>query len=200
MEGSAKKSKNNKTKMIIAGIMLICVAIVCVAGILMQGGTTVTGSYEGLRKREALTCESDLMVYPLFKFDESIGKSLKINVIFGEGGLGSISLLYKLDYTNIQDARFSEAYNHAEMNKTFSKDGLGVDALGVKYGVLSDGLQFSIYSKGDEISNKILKYFMLDDVGDIKNLTREKMTKVYNNIGLNCKIEYNYDYEEENEK
>lgn len=200
MRDKTRNSKNTKIQMMIAGVLLVCLAIVCIVGILIQGGTEVKGAYYGLETKEALACESDLVAYSLFDYDNSDSKNLRINATFVNDSLNSISLLYRLNYSSIEDIRISEAVNHAKVNEEFSKDEMSADSLDATYGIISDGLQFSIFTKSDSIKNEVLSYFMLDNVGSVKNLNKEKMAKIYTNMGLNCEIRYNENSEEVNEK
>jgi hypothetical protein len=163
-------------------------AIVAFVLFLLNGQTIITGEYEGQKIVETLVCESKVTAYPIFKYDNASSKDLKINAAFDNDKIETISLIYRLNYTDKEEINFSEARNHSAMNQSFNSDGLQADALSAKYGVLNDGLQLSIYAKGEDINSKTLKYFMANSITNMKDLTKEKLAKIYNAVGLDCKI------------
>ena len=200
MGGGKKRAKSGGWSMLVS-VILILVAIIAFLLLLLNGETIVTGEFDGNKIVETLICESDKVVYTFFPFDESDSKYLKINAVFEDEKLDTISLMYKLNYGDEESLSFSEARNRAEMNKKFNNDEMKPDSLSAKYGIMSDGMQFSIYAKGDEISGKTLKYFMLNNIYDINRLDKEKMAKYYNNAGLDCVVKYKPKEEDnENEK
>ena len=99
--------------------------------------------------------------------------------------------MYKLDYSDQDTLSFSEARNRAAMNESFRNDGMKPDSLDAKYGIMSDGMQFSIYAKSSDINEKTLKYFMLDSTIKTNQLSKEKLAKLYSNAELNCMIKTN---------
>lgn len=198
MENNPKKKKKGDW-LIPTGLILIFVAIIAAILFFLNGQTTITGEFEGQKSLETLVCKSERTTYPIFAFDESDSKSLKINAVFENENLSSISLLYKLNYDDKDALSFSEARNHAEMNEKFNIDGMNPDSLSAKYGIMNDGMQFSIYAKDNDVNEKTLKYFMLNNITEVNQLTKEKMSKVYNSAGLDCVIKYNKTKEEVNE-
>ena len=165
----------------------------------LKGKTTITGEFEGNKKLETLVCQADGRDYPVFNFDNSSSKSLKINAVFNNDELESISLYYKLNYANEELARKSESVNHAAMNLSFYDDEMKTDDLNAKYSFVDNSFQMSIYAKKDELNEKSLRYFMLYNIYEVKSLTKEKMAKIYNEAGLNCEIKDNKTKEEVND-
>lgn len=196
-ENSSKKSSPNWLTII--SPVLIFVALLAILLFFLNGETTMTGEFEGQKNPETLFCESNETAYSIFAFDESDSKSLKVNAVFEDEKLNSISLIYKLNYSDKDTLSFSEARNHAEVNEHFKADGMNPDSLSAKYGIMSDGMQFSIYAKDDDISNTTLKYFMIINNTSTDQLTKEKLSKLYNKVGLNCIIKTNKTEEEVNE-
>ena len=167
-------------------IVLVCVSVVSILLFLMHGETTVTGVYDGAEVQYDLVCESGITAYPLFNYDNSYKKSLKINAIFKSNKISSISLIYKLFYDNQADIDKSESINHAALNLLSQGEGLGPDVYDAKFSKLTDGLQLSLYASGNNITEKALKYFMLSDL--TAPYTQEKTARVYANKGLDCEI------------
>ncbi|MBQ2695118.1 hypothetical protein IJG04_00555, partial [Candidatus Saccharibacteria bacterium] len=163
MENNNKKRDKN-TWLIVVSILLVCIAVVCLILFLTQGQTTVTGGYDGLEAQEHLVCESKTTTYPLFSYDNSTSKSMKITATFRDDDLNSISLTYKLNYDDAEEIKKSEATNHGALNTTSQDEGLGPDAYEATYSKLKDGLQLSLYATGSEIDSRALKYFMLDSL------------------------------------
>lgn len=190
------KIENQKTRIRIHNyvswifLILFCVIISIIVTILLNGNTTITGVFQGNTVTDTLVCESDQVAYSIFAFDGSASKNLRINAIFEDNQLNSVSLMYKLNYNDQETLSFSEARNHVEVNESFKNDGLNYDALNAKYGIMSDGIQFSIYAKDNNINEKTLKYFMISSIYDISKIDIEKMSKSYNDKGLNCIIKY----------
>lgn len=183
---NAKEKRKSKFTSII--LVLVFVAAIVIVVLLMNGKTTITGDFEGSKKIETLACWSDTISYPIFKYDNSSTKSLKINAMFENEKLSSISLYYKLGYPNEEMMRKSESVNHAAMNLSFYDNGMGTDDLEAKYSFVNNSLQMSIYIKSANLDNKSLRYFMLDGSQEVSSLSEWTMAEAYNDIGLNCEI------------
>ncbi len=170
------------------GLILIFVAIIGFVMFLQNGETIVTGEFGKSAKRESLACETRNVSYSIFDYDNAKEKNLKINATFSDNGLDSISLVYRLGYEDETELEYSEARNHATVNQRFYEDGMAPDSLSAKYGIVGDSVQFSIFANDGDMNNKTMKYFLLDNVPDIKTVTLEKMARIYNEAGLNCDI------------
>ena len=171
MEGDKKRVKSRGWLML-ASVILIFVAIVIFLIAALNGKTVVTGEFDGNKVTETLVCESERVNYPFFKYDNSNSKSLKINAIFEDEKIGSISLFYKLNYSNEEMAKKSESVNHAAMSESFASDGMKFDDLNSKYSFLDNSLQMSLYAKNSELNEKSLRYFMLYNIYEVGNLTK----------------------------
>lgn len=170
------------------GVVLIFVAILVLLWFLLNGSTTIENKPEESKTIETLVCESDEVSYPIFDFDHSISKSLKINVIFEDDSVESIALFYGLDYSDEETMKKSESHNHAAMNMSFYDAGMKTDDLNAKYSFVDKRFQMSIYTKKSEITQKSMKYFMLNDLYDINELNKEKTARIYNDKGLDCVV------------
>ena len=154
----------------------------------MHGETIVTGSYGGTKLIKHLTCESYTTSYPLFNYDGSDSKSIRINASFEDDRLSSISLIYKLGYSNTEEIDKSEATNHAALNMSYQNDGLASDSYSAKYSKFKDGIQLSLYVTSDDIDNKALKYFILDGLTSVA-YNREEIERIYIGKGLKCEMQ-----------
>jgi len=186
MPEKTAKSNNKKLWLLIVGIVLVCVAIVCIVLFLIQGQTTVSGNFEGNDKAEYLTCESKITPYTLFNYDESDAKSLKVTATFSDDKLSGISLTYKLTYNDPEKLTLSEAKNHAAVNLKAQEEKLGADPYNAKYTKTEDTLQLTMTAEGEEITNKALKYFMLKSQSSGTPYTQDKVSKMYAEQGLKC--------------
>lgn len=195
------KKKEKKLNWLIP-VILVLIFVIIIAIIInsLRGNTTYTGSFDDGKKTDTLVCQSDQVSYPIFNYDNSNSKSLKINAIFEDEKIGSISLFYKLNYSNGEMAKKSESVNHAAMSESFASDGMKFDDLNSKYSFLDNSLQISLYAKNSGLNEKSLRYFMLYNIYEVGNLTKEEMAKIYNNAGLDCEIKYDKTKEEVNEK
>ncbi len=194
--------KGNKTNNWLIPVSLMLIFVIIIVIIIMNalnGKTTVTGEYGGTKKLETLVCQSERTDYPFFKYDYSDSKSLKINAVFEDEELSSISLYYKLNYSDEEMAKKSESVNHAAMSEHFNDDEMEFDDLNSKYSFLDSSLQISLYAKKADFNEKSLRYFMLNNIYNAEKLTKEKMAKIYNEAGLNCVIKNNKTKEEVNE-
>ena len=195
----SKEYRKSKGWVLPVSLILILLIILIVIIILLNGHTTITSTFVDHKKTETLVCEGNKVNYSNFAYSDTDDKLLKINAAFENDKLETISLIYKLKYQDEDTRYFSEARNHAEINESFYSDGMKTDDLNAKYSVSGNNLQFSIYAKGEDINVKSLKYFMLYNIYEVKNLTKEKMAKIYNEAGLDCKIKHNKTKEEVNE-
>lgn len=184
MAKEAKNSNNKGLWLLIAGIILICIAVVCIVLFLIKGQTTVTSSTDSTTT-EHLSCESHTTPYPLFEYDESDSKSLKVNATFENDSLSSISLIYKLTYQDEDKLKLSEAKNHYALNHISQGEGLGPDAYNAKYSKGQDSIQLSLYANKSEIESKTLKYFMLNKLTSTP-YTQNQIIKAYAAQGLKC--------------
>ncbi len=196
---SDKKSKNGLPIWTFLILILIFGAVLAILISGMSGQITVTGGGEDYTVSETIVCESETTAYPLFTFDNSDSKNLKINAFFEDDVLHSIALYYRLDYSDIDMAKKSESVNHGNMNLSFYDDGMETDDLNAKYSFIDNSLQMSIYIKSDEFGQKPFRYFMLNNIYNAEKLTKEKMAKIYNEAGLDCVIKNNKTKEEVNE-
>ncbi len=169
------------------GISLLLTAAVLFVLFFLRGETTVTKKVEEAKKSATLTCEADGLVYPFFEYDESIKKTLKVNVVFKGNGLDTIALIYKLYYNDTKKITDSENLNRVAMSKNFDNDGLEFGALGSQYSKAKDLLQFSLYASGDQINNVSVKYFMSSGAEEGVDLLGS-MRREYESKGLKCVV------------
>lgn len=173
---------NKGTELAVIGIVLMSVAFILILSFFMQGETKTNGNWT-IEQTGFLSCEASGINYPFFRYDSSHRKSIKINSTSDDENIKTISLMYVLEYNNEKSIVDSENLNHIAMNENFAKDGLGFDALGLKFSKFSNGLQMSLFINANQIDDKTAKYFMLDKMGDI---TSTKMQESYEAQGFIC--------------
>ena len=182
-----KKETNTTDWLLYGGILCIAIAVVLLLWFFLRGETKVAGEWEGVKKSETFVCNTTGLKYSFLSYDESQKKTTRINVVFNDNKLSAISLMHALYYNNEKLSIDSENLNHANMNKNFSEDGLGFDALGLKFSKFADGLQMSLYVEDDEINDDMMKYFMLDGVTN-NEYDMDNMQRIYEEQGFECEI------------
>ena len=184
MEEKLKNRNTRKMIYAIVGVLLVVTAIVLIILFLLNGRTTIGDTTKTNVTAESLSCESDDAEYPIFSYDDSDRKNIKINMLFGEKKLDTLSFVYRLYYTDNDKIVSSEAVNHADMNKSFSKDGLSPDAFGANYALLSDSMQMTLNANKKQIDGVSSKYFLLEGVN---NYSKDSLKNHFESKGFKCK-------------
>ena len=186
MEGDSLRKKRNNTKNTIVwiGVCLILLAVALFFGFFLQGDTRIDNLTDEHIFSDSLSCGSEDVNYPYFIYDNSRKKEIKINVVFANDRLDTISLVYKLYYNSADDIKASETTNHAEMNKSFASHGLGADAFGANYSILSDAMQMALYAEGRQLNSILAKYFFLDEEPEHYQVPLGKTQKKHQKIIL----------------
>ena len=185
--------KDHKVKkyLPIIGALLVITAVVTVCILKMMGSTTTSGGFPDPEKTKSLTCTSKDFVYKFFDYDGSKKKEAIFRATFANNKLHAISFIYDLYYNTKEEIIHSEAYNHAAMNISFSKTGLGPDSFGAVYKQLvSDPenmlLSTTMTTYSANLGDNGSKYFLLDELdGDY---TLEKVRQTYRNEGFTCEV------------
>lgn len=151
--------KNIVTILLIIGT-IVCAVIITI--ILINGKTETSGQKPADIKSESLACENHSTRYVFAEYDNSKTKTLKVVSNYYNGKLDSISLLYTLYYDDKTQINASESSNHADMNISFSKNGLNADALNAHYSKTEDLLKISLYATSSELNPATAKYFMIE--------------------------------------
>ena len=176
-------TKRSKTALPTVGILLVIVATVLIIIFFLIGQIVVSGDFPTPIATESITCESNSLAYPFFTYDNSSSGSTKINAIFQNDKLSSISLIYTLTYPDNSTAEKSRTENHAAMNISFQENQLPADALGATYSVNKNTFQLSLYVASNEFTSKSQKYFLLDNL-NINN--RKTIKTIYEQKGFKC--------------
>lgn len=185
-DNTSKKGHNNKNISLILGLCLVIVAIIVIILFFLKGNTVISNTGGDTTTTEALACESSKVSYPYFTYDNSTKKNMKINIIFMNNKIDSISLIYNLYYNSAEEINRSESLNHAEMNKNFATKGLDADSLDAKYSKLDTSLQMTLNAETQKINEISARYFLLDKAASSYNM--DSLSKQYNSKGLDCKI------------
>lgn len=182
----------NRRKIRICGIILFTVAItlgiILTIGYFMHGKTTIVASSLDEATESVLRCASESIDYPIFVYDNSIKKDLIINVIFSDSKVRTVALSFTLYYDDPELISISEAQNHAAMNISFDKAGLGVDEFNAKYTQLDDSFRFNLFTNGGEVNAASARYFLIEKDNYAAPMTLDKYRKNYEQLGMICKI------------
>lgn len=176
---------NQKWVYALMGIICMVVTLVLVALFLMQGNKKVTNTGGDVMATESMTCSSDEVIYPVFTYDNSKKKSLKVNIVLNDNKLDTISLIAKLYYDDAKEIEQSSAENHAAMNRSFYADSMSADSFEANYSYLEDAMQMTLYAKAKELNGMNAKYFLIET---ISGYTKEALKNNYNKQGLSCLI------------
>ena len=176
------KKKFSSVPMLICGIVLVIVAVVLIVWFLLKGEQKVSGGYPDPVSSVALSCESSSTEYPLFKYENVIQKKMKIDAVFNDNKLSSISLKHELTYNNDNNATAGETINHSAMNISFTNAGMSIDTLKSNYSVIDNVFMMTLYGRDSDVTDATKKYLMIDGaIGDIDSLSRQ-----YAALGLKC--------------
>ena len=183
--------KKHNTKLpkiipIIVTIGIICLVVIILLN-LMHGNTTVTNQAIGPISNDLLSCTSNEIIYPFFANNGTDAQTAKVDLIFANDKLKTISLNYTLYYNDTEAVNANEAINHAEMNLNFYKNNLNTDTLNAKYTKIDNSLRFNLYANSSDISRVTVKYFFirLTDNEPLPNTLAEYQSN-YESQGMTC--------------
>lgn len=182
-----KKEEVNNSKNRIVWIFIAVIIIIAIAGVafLLNGSTTTSGANPEPETNESLICEAENLSYPIFTYDNSTRKTTKITTIFDNDKINSISLVQIMYYDIAANIVASEAQNHAAMNISFGKDGLGADSYNARYTKLDDSMRMTLYADSSSVNTAAYKYFLINteefDIG------MDDLKSIYNKQGFICR-------------
>lgn len=176
---------------IILAIIIIFIVLVVALFELMGGQIVTSRQTVETVQGSSLVCKSK-NVYPIFSYDLSKDKELKIIVGFYNNKINAISLTYDLYYDDAKQIMASETNNHAAMNIDFSKNNLSSDSYNANYSKLEDRMRMALYTNVNEVDNNIARYFLinLDDKSAIPR-TLVEYQKNYETQDFTCEINNN---------
>ena len=184
-----RKKDNKRWIFVLVGSLLLVTAVVLILFYFMQGSSTTTDNGGTSEVVESLSCEGTEGDYPFFKHVDGVDeKSTKVNAIFNNDKLNTISFTYKISY-NDKNKEHKEIErvstdNYIDVTKDFQDSGLNADALGIRFSTLADGVQMSLYTDSKGLSNVSSKYFLLDSANGSYKINNVK--KIYENMGMKC--------------
>ena len=178
------KKNNTNSWLVWAGEALIFIAIILILLFFMQGSTTISGEFPDLEKTESLSCTAENIDYPTFVYDNSKRKTTKIDAVFKDGKLQSISLVHTLYYDNNKEIIDSEALNHAAVNI----DSKAADIFDAHYSKFDDAMSMTMYTEYQNLNNSNKKYMMLNLVS-INDLDFESVKQNYETQEFICRVD-----------
>ena len=180
-----REKKTYKGCWIYLSLFFLVVFIILILFLLLFHDEALIKNNEGaVEEMTALTCEGDDVTYPILVGSGLDVGEIKVNLVFNERTLESISFIYKIALSNKDQIARGEARVHALMNESFANDGMGADSLGAVYSILDDALQISLYDVEKNINSTMAKYFLLDGVNGVFN--QNSITGLYESKGLRC--------------
>lgn len=178
------ESNNKRSWLFVSGIGLCALAVVFLILFLLQGKTKYSDSKGSTIKTQSITCASDNVVYPFQT--ASGGGAIKIHIVLNDDKLKSISLVYRLYYSDSSAIEQETTRLNADMNRAFGENGLGVDALGVTYSPLADSVQMTLYTERKSLNSDSAKFFLLEESSG--DYTKDKILRIYGDKNLNCAL------------
>lgn len=176
--------KNYSWLWALVGIIFVVVIIVLVIIFLLRGEVSVSKPETDTYAASAIACDGEGIAYPFFAYDSSTSKDIKVNMVFRDDELETISLTYKIYYDSENVIDQSATDNSIAMKRHFNQDGLGMDALGMKFSRLTDATQMTLYTGAGVLNGIAKKYFLIDD--DMANYDKNSLYELYVKKGLKC--------------
>lgn len=184
-----RKKGNKRWIFVLVGSLLLVTAVVLILLYFMQGSSTTTDNGGTSEVVESLSCEGVKGDYPFFKHVDGVDeKSTKVNAIFNNDKLNTISFTYKITYKDKnkdhKEIKQVSDNNMFDMTEDFQESGLSADALEMRFSTLTNGIQMSLYTDSKGLSNISSKYFLLDSANGSYKINNVK--KIYENMGMKC--------------
>ena len=184
-----KSEKKNHKLLKLFFFLLFLLIITLIIIWLLRGSKTVSGQYPENVKNESLTCISKTIIPPRIYYIDSKEKELRINAVFnGTDNLKSLSLIYTLNYDDVESAYAAEAKGHAEFNKTLASSNYPVDKFSNKFARYDEKLIISLSASKIELDGISASYFVLD-LGKNREMDLETLKdfkKNYESQGFLC--------------
>lgn len=181
---SQNESNNKRFWLFVSGIGLCALAVVFLILFLLQGETKYSDSEGSTIKTQSITCAGDDITYPFQTASKS--GAIKIHTVLNDDKLKSVSLVYKLYYSDPTVIEQVTTRMNADMNRAFGENGLGADALGVTYSPLSDSVQMTLYAERKNLNSSTAKFFLLEgSSGDYK---KDEILQIYGGKNLDCAL------------
>ena len=180
------KSRKKTDWLATAGISLMLTAVALMLWYFVHGETTVSGSNPSDETSVSLSCSTESKPYEYFVRDGSLSKKITVQAMFDDDTVKSISLVYKLNYDNLEDARASESTNHAGFNITLNKAGVSDKIVNPNYSYDESGLRFSLYVDASNYNTSTVRLFMIHGGDATKDMAAIKRN--YENQGFECMV------------
>lgn len=186
MEENTVKTKKKSRKnwyilILLVGIILLVIFIIW---LLTKGDVKTTGEYPNEFSPQSLECVKKDVAYEFFAKDNPSSAEVKINAIFANSKLDSISLTHRTAYNDADTAKKMSDAHEGNMNVSLQEKGMYPYSLGATYSQDKNVAQMLLYARANELNEATIKYFMLDSVPD--NLTGYK--RGYIAQGFTCEI------------
>ncbi|MBO7718370.1 hypothetical protein J6S37_02655 [Candidatus Saccharibacteria bacterium] len=179
------KTGSNRWIYVLAVFLGTVIIFVLIAFFLMNGSGKIINTEGDISVTESMVCSENGIIYPFFTYDNSNSKNIKINVVFKDDKLDTISLIASLYYSTAEQIKQSSASNHAALYESFYADSMSADLFDMHFSTLDDAMQMTLYTDAKKLNGMNSKYFLIDSVS---GFTKEKLKKEFNSHGLNCVI------------
>lgn len=183
MKNEPDNKKMNKNWLLLVGVILVIGIVVLLLWFLMRGEIKTAGDWPEDETTESLSCVVEKLTYKFFKSNNIID-NIRINVVFNNNKINSISLVTKTTYPDNDTTRAISDGHEGDMNLSFYDNGMDSYSLGATYSVDNNFAQISLYATSSELNDVSIQYFMLDTLP--KNIDEYK--KAYANQGFTCEI------------
>ena len=164
---------------------LVLAALVIVILYFLRGNTSITNEKIPNVKNTLVSCYSGSIYYPVFTYDGAEKRETDIKIVAQDYELKSISLEHSLFYNSATAIEASEAHNHAAMNLSFGKNGLGPDSYDAKYTILSDRVRMNLYAASAKLNDVAKQYFLVETEGAFPTSVLS-LRKNYEAQGFTC--------------
>lgn len=179
---------STKVTFILLSTALIMISTILIVLFFLKGSKKVIGDFTDPVSSEALKCVAANFDYPFFHVNQPTQKNKTIiNVIFDKDKIEQMSLIRTNTYNDYATASSAYTVIHANMNKSFSDNWLGPDALSADYSILNDNtVQMSLFAAKNELNTNSAKYFLIENFSSNRN--KDNLIEYYTKKGFSCTL------------
>lgn len=179
-----KSLQESNYYLMMVGLVLIVLAVVAFVAFLLHGSSITVNGGGNVTTTHSVSCEGNDATYPFGNSGEADKKSLSVKMVLNGDKMSTISLVYKLYYSDVSKIEKARMNFNSAINESFGESGIEADSFGATYSILSDAMQMTLYAEAKDINETAAKYFLLEDTNG--NYEKNQILKAYSEKGLSC--------------
>lgn len=178
------KKYNSRKFFAFGGLLLLTVAVVLFVLFLLSGEVKFVRQEQEEVLSKSLACRASDVKYSFFKYSDYLENSTKVNILFEDNKLKSISFLYISDYIDNVSLKNSKDINESSMKESIYEDGINDQDLSITYSYYDNKMSLSLYAIGDGFNAKVSKYFLLEGLNHESKIN--SFIEKYEKQGFSC--------------